>query len=39
MISGGINDSTGSPVNNPSVTITNQTTGKVFTADTDASSN
>ena len=39
MISGWVNDSTDSPVNNPSVTITNLNTSKVFTADTDASYN
>jgi hypothetical protein len=39
MISGCVNDSMGSPVNNPSVTITNLDTGKVFIAETDASSN
>ena len=39
MISGWVNDSTDSPVNNPSVTITNLNTGKVFTAETDTSCN
>jgi len=39
MIYGVVNDSTGSPVNNPIVTVTNLNAGKVFPADTSASYN
>lgn len=39
MVYGGVNDSTGSPVNNTIVTITNLNTSKVFPADTSANSN
>jgi len=38
-ISGFVNYSDGSPVNNPNVTITNLNTSEVFTAETNASSN
>jgi hypothetical protein len=39
MVYGWVNDSTGSPVNNTIVTITNLNTSKVFPADTSANSN
>ena len=39
LISGEVNDTSGNPVNNPIVTVTNLNTDEVLTAKTDASSN
>ena len=39
LVYGWVNDSDGTPVVNPNVTVTNLNTGEVFTAETNASSN
>ena len=39
LIDGWVSDSSGDPVNDPAVVITNTNTGEVFTVETDASSN